>query len=1085
MKQANEEKYDVIQDITLLYELSLAIGKSLDLRTNILNFIRVLQSRKNLNYISVWIKNRYLNFDLSLPNTSLIAGIPEFLNKSVSIPNDHKIYQLLKNSRYITINTSDSSFSEISTERDCTTGCFTIFKLGNIGFLKLYRAQNMNSENDRKLEQIIKKFTISIEGSLFHAKSIHEYKIRQKTEVQLRKKDNLYKTLVEGLDEGIVIIDNKLTITYANPQFLKKTGYALEDLLGKNPIENFFQKDDQADISKQRKKLLKGEKTTFEVRLLKKDGSFIWTYVIGTPLFGDDKEYLGSVNVLLDITQRKQMEEILIESEERTKLIIDSALDAVIIIDMEGLVTHWNQQAEEIFGWTKEEAVGSELKNLIIPKEYKSSHHERIKNYIKTGHGPVLDQRIEITGQRKNGETFPVELTIQSLKHKNKVFFSAFVRDITVPKKAKEDLETTYKRLETLIKSLQSGVLLEDENRKIIITNQKYCNIFKISAKPESLIGMDCTNSAKQSSSLLKNPEKFISSITNLLTEKKAKTNERVEFTDGKIFERNYIPIFSNEKYFGHLWQYKDITDKIKYEDELKIAKHTAEEASISKSRFLANTSHEIRTPLNAIYGFSKLLDETKKSGEQDKYITGIKNSALNLLSVVNDVLDFSKIESGEINLDLNPCCLHDVVNRLFQTLEIRAKKKDIQFSFEIDPNIHPYILADSSKLNQIFLNLLANAIKFTSQGWVKFECLLNKDSTKKTTIQFIVSDTGIGIDQKNQKSIFENFKQEDETTTRKFGGTGLGLPISKQLIELMDGELEIESIKNLGSRFFFSLEFEKAKESDLKIEEFKFKIDENLLAKKNILLVEDNEFNQIIAISMLEKWNITVDTANNGKEAIEKVKNNIYDLILMDKQMPIMDGLQATKTIRTQLKSKVPIIALTANVIKGVIATCLHAGMNDYISKPFEPEILFHKIASVLQLEKSITENLSSELPKTKIDTKQQLLDLSKLSEMMNNEQELVQRMLAKFNKLTPDFIQELNECFNSKKWEELSRTAHKIKPSINLLGIDALYSDFQQLEDNALLDDKIHLIPKTMNKINKLMPVVFEQIENELKEQ
>jgi len=1083
MKQANDEKHDVIQDITLLYELSLAIGKSLDLHTNILNIIRILQSRKNLNYISVWIKNRYLNFDLSLPDTTLVAGLPEFLNKTVSIPNDHKIYQLLKNSRYIKVDDSEADFQLINTEENCKTGCFTIFKLGNIGFLKLYRSQNISSENDRKLEQIIKKLTISIEGSLFHAKSVHESKIRQKAELQLREKDYLYKTLVEGLDEGIVIVDNKLTITYANPQFLKKTGYTLEDLLGKDPIENFFQKDDQADIFKQRKKLLKGEKNTFEVRLLKKDGSFIWTHIIGTPLFDENKDYLGSVNILLDITQRKQMEDILIESEERTKLIIDSALDAVIIIDSEGLVTHWNQQAEEIFGWTKEETIGSELGNLIIPQKYKSAHRQEIKNYLKTGHGPVQNQRIEITGQRKNGESFPVELTIQSLKYKNKIFFSAFVRDITIPKKAKENLETTYRRLETLIKSLQSGILLEDENRKIVITNQEFCNTFNIPAKPESLIGMNGTNSANQSASLLKNSKGFINSISNLLAEKKAKINERVEFADGKIFERDYIPIFSNEKYFGHLWQYKDITNKIRYQDELKIAKHTAEEASVSKSRFLANTSHEIRTPLNAIYGFSKLLDDTCKSTEQDKYITGIKNSARNLLSVINDVLDFSKIESGEIKLDLNPCDLQNIVNRLFQTLEIRAEEKNIQFNFEIDPNIHTYILADSSKLNQIFLNLLANAIKFTLQGWVKFECRLSKDSNKKTTIQFIVSDTGIGIDAKNQKSIFENFKQEDETTTRKFGGTGLGLPISKQLIELMGGELYVDSNKNLGSRFFFSLEFEKAKESDLGLKESQFQIDDKLIAEKNVLLVEDNEFNQIIAISMLEKWNINVETADNGKEAVEKVRNKDYDLILMDKQMPIMDGIQATKIIRNQLQSEVPIIALTANVIKGVISTCLHAGMNDYISKPFEPELLFHKIASVLKLDKPIAESLGKEKLNKQIDVNQCLFNLSKLRKMMNNEEELVERMLSKFSKLTPDFIQELNNNFNSQNWEQLSKTAHKIKPSINLLGINSLYSDFQQLEDYALTDNNLHLIPKIMRKINELMPIIFQQIEKKLK--
>ena len=1083
MRDDKDTKSDIIQDITLLYELSLAIGKSLDLRTNILNFIRILQSRKNLNYVSFWIKDRYLNFDRSLPNSTLIASIPSYLDGEKTISNKHQVYELLKKSSYIKLDSDDINFKAINTEKNIEEGCYTLFKLGNIGFLKLYRSKNINTDNDRKLEQIIKKLTTSIEGSLFHAKSVHESKNRQQAELQLREKDYLYSTLVEGMDEGLIIVNKDLKISYANPQFLKKTGYSLDELVGKDPVKHLFLKNEQAGILKQREILLTGEKNTFETKLLKKNGDILWTHVSGTPLLDANQKYLGSINILLDITERKVMEENLKESEERTRMIIESALDAVIIIDTEGIVTHWNEQAKGIFGWSENEAIGESLSSLIIPENYRAAHEKGIKHYLKTGHGPVLNQRIEITGQHKSGSIFPVELTIQSLKHNNKVFFSAFVRDITEPKKAKVDLETTYKRLETLIINLQSGILLEDENRNIIITNQEFCDVFDIPASPESLIGMDCSDSAKQSAHLLAHPNQFIESIADVLKNRETRINERVEFADGRIFERDYIPIFSNDRYFGHLWQYKNITDKIKYQDELKVAKQFAEEANISKSRFLANTSHEIRTPLNAIYGFSKLLDETKKSNEQEKYISGIKTSSHNLLNVINDVLDFSKIESGETKLDYTACHLPEMVNQLYQTFEFRAEEKGIQLSFNIDSDIHPYIFTDIAKLNQILLNLLSNAIKFTHKGWVKFECILENSTNDKETVRFIVSDTGIGIDKKSLADIFENFKQEDDSTTRKYGGTGLGLAISKQLVELMDSEIHVESTKGIGSRFFFNLEFKKAKQEDIKQKSTHVIVDEELLKGKRILLVEDNEFNQIIAISMLEKWQIDIDTAENGKIAIEKLKHQNFDLILMDKQMPIMDGIQASKIIRQEMKLNVPIIALTANVLKGVITACKEAGMNDYISKPFEPELLFHKMVTILNLNGYRNSELTENHLKSEIQIPDKVLDLSKLEKMMNNEDEMVKRMLIKFNDLTPSYLDDLDKAFNTQNWEELSKIAHKIKPSINLVGIESLTTDFQNLEAFALDEKDLKSIPEIIGRINNYMPQMFQEIEEKLK--
>ena len=387
---------------------------------------------------------------------------------------------------------------------------------------------------------------------------------------------------------------------------------------------------------------------------------------------------------------------------------------------------------------------------------------------------------------------------------------------------------------------------------------------------------------------------------------------------------------------------------------ELVIAKDHAEHSSKAKEQFLANMSHEIRTPINGIDGMCKLLDGTNLSEEQKEYLNAIESSSENLLVIINDILDISKIEAGKLTLEKIGFKIRDCINQNIKTNYYKAEEKDILLLSEIEENIDEILMGDTTRLTQIITNLVSNAIKFTSEGFVKVKLSLDQKTEQTNTIKFEVLDTGIGISEDKLQVIFESFSQEDESTTRKFGGTGLGLSICKQLVELMGGTLGVKSKKGEGTIFHFTLDLAVGDSTDLP-QKTKSSSNVETLTNKSVLLVEDNEINQFLAVTILKKWKINVDVAENGQIALDKLKESNYDVILMDMQMPVMGGIEATKIIREDLKLDTPIIALTANAIKGDEIKCLEAGMNDYVSKPFEHSDLFNKILKAINDGKQI----------------------------------------------------------------------------------------------------------------------------------
>jgi len=475
------------------------------------------------------------------------------------------------------------------------------------------------------------------------------------------------------------------------------------------------------------------------------------------------------------------------------------------------------------------------------------------------------------------------------------------------------------------------------------------------------------------------------------------------------------------------------VKERKEFEKQLEEARENAEQSLETRKLFLANISHEIRTPINAISGMSGILADTDISETQKQYVKAIQSSSKSLMVIVNDILDMSKLESGKFSADFIPFDIRSIVDPLYTSYLLRTDEKGISFNIDYPKDMPRWVFGDPTRLGQILNNLISNAIKFTDKGSVSLKINFEKKG-KLNDFCFTVTDTGIGIDQEKLKTIFEFFSQEDNTITRRFGGTGLGLAISKSIAELLGGEIKVESEKNVGSTFKFSLTMPEAAEQEKNVA-----VALSDLTGKNVLIVEDNELNRFLAVTILKKWNANIHIAENGEEAVAAVKNKEIDIVLMDIQMPVMDGVAASIAIRNELNSNVPIIALTANALESEKEKCWQAGMNEYITKPYNPNYLLEKIIFLIENAASAEEQNSEHV------------SLESLSELMNGSKEQMIQMTTVFLDQIERHFNELKFALNENNLTEISHITHKLKSSFKLFGLNKTGGLLERIEQKA----------------------------------
>jgi PAS domain S-box-containing protein len=524
---------------------------------------------------------------------------------------------------------------------------------------------------------------------------------------------------------------------------------------------------------------------------------------------------------------------------------------------------------------------------------------------------------------------------------------------------------------------------------------------------------------------------------------------------------------------------YAELATGIAEEAKLKAdtARKIAEDAVKAKQQFLSNMSHEIRTPMNAIIGFTKVVLKTELSTKQKEYLTAIKTSGDALIVLINDILDLAKVDAGKMVFEQTPFRLERSIAAMLHLFETKIHEKNLTLIKKYDDRIPKVLLGDPVRLHQIILNLVSNAVKFTKQGSITVGVSLVTEDEDQIVIEFAVTDTGIGIGEDKMAGIFENFQQATSDTSRLFGGTGLGLAIVKQLVEAQGGVISVKSKIEKGSNFCFQLTFKKTNEEtepELAIARTNTEMED-----VRVLVVEDIPLNQLLMRTLLDDFGFKCDIAANGKIGIEKLKSNSYDVILMDLQMPEMNGFEATEYIRKELKLTIPIIALTADVTTADLAKCKAVGMDDYISKPVDERLLQSKI--ILYLTRAA---LSTQMEKVNDDKTTKVTDLNYLIQRTKSDRLLLAEMISLFLGQTISLLREMKESLLIKNWKALHAIVHKIIPSLSIVGIKPHHIDMARvLQENAHGEKNPQEIEKSVYSLNTLLTKACEELEYELK--
>jgi PAS domain S-box-containing protein len=883
---------------------------------------------------------------------------------------------------------------------------------------------------------------------------------------------NYARSLIEASLDPLVTINVDGKITDVNEASIKVTGVAREKLIGTD-FSDYFTEPKKAQLGYQQV-FEQGFVSDYALTIKHKKGA-LTDVLYNASLYKDENgKVIGVFAAARDVTVKKRIEEDLAKTLEEVsgyKFALDQS-SIVAITDSKGIINYANENFIKISKYSRDELIGHD--HRILNSGY---HNKAFMADLWSTISKGNIWRGEIKNRAKDGSYYWVDTTIVPFKDdRGKVYQYVAVRIEITSKK----LAALYSR-SVIEASLDPLFTISPEGK---ITDMNVASVKTTGLSREALIGTDF--------------------ITYFTEPEQARKGYKEAFDKG--FIANFPLVIKDHKLtdvllngsvytdeqgivIGVVIVARDVTDQNRFASELLEAKvfaelatelaeeakrkaesatRIAEDAVKAKQQFLSNMSHEIRTPMNAIIGFTKVVLKTDLTGKQKEYLEAIKISGDALIVLINDILDLAKVDSGKMSFEKVPFKMASSISAMLHLFETKIQEKNLVLIKEYDSRIPEVLIGDPVRLHQIILNLVSNALKFTLEGKIIVSVKLVDEDDESARVHFSVNDTGIGIVETKISKIFENFQQASSGTSRLYGGTGLGLAIVKQLVEAQGGNIQVTSKVDVGSTFSFTLCFQKSKSTTV------VEIDSIELNAENknikVLVVEDIALNQLLMKTLLDDFGFERDIAGNGKIAIEMLEKKSYDIILMDLQMPEMNGFEATDYIRNTLHSKIPIIALTADVTTVDLAKCKAVGMNDYIAKPVDEKLLYSKIVGLVK--KPDVLNLAAE--KAELDDSEyqdRTIDMTYLTHRTKANPKLMMEMIELYLEQTPPLISVMKRSYMDSNWELLNATVHKMIPSFSIMGIHSDYEKMaKRVVEFAISQKETDQISDLVNKIENI---------------
>ena len=891
--------------------------------------------------------------------------------------------------------------------------------------------------------------------------------------VQNEYKNELEKLslIVQKTVNAVIITDASGKIEWINNGFVDMTGYELSEVKGKTPGSLLQGEETNPEtIEYMKRSILNQEPFTCEIFNYKKSGVGYWLRINAQPLFDEHGEISQFFAIEEDITFEKQAQEKLEAQRIFYEQILDNIPTDIAVFSPDHTYLYINP------------------KGISDPVLRKWMIGKKDEDYIKKRNKPLsllegrkkIFQRVLDTKELKsweekmameNGSSKYIMRNMYPVINQDKKvdLIIGYGIDITNIKSIQLEKEESEKRYRDVIDNTLAIVTTHDLDGRFLTVNPMVYKLYGY--KDEEVLGRYLPDfMPKADKSLFQDVY-----LKNIIKDKEATGVFRIKHKDGSIVYNLYNNFLKEEpgKEPYIIGFAVDITDRILAEKELKIAKKVTEDLAKTKQNFLANMSHEIRTPMNAIMGLSSQLQKTVLSEKQKMYLDTITHSSENLLVIINDILDLAKLEAGKLSMEKIGFDPKHLVQKIIQGMSYKSEEKGLRLTNTFcDPELNDILLGDPYRLNQILLNLVSNAIKFTDKGNVEISCKVLEDNDVEQMVEICVKDTGIGMDPMFVRNLFQKFSQEDATITRKFGGTGLGMSITKSLVDLMGGDIIVESEKGTGTSIKVRISLEKGTQEDSEKRK-EHVIDVKILEGKKILIVDDNETNRLIATTILGEYGALLSEAEDGAIAVKKVSQDNFDLVLMDIQMPELNGYEATKLIREKFRSEIPIVALTANAIKGENEKCFQAGMDGYLSKPFTEDQLLQIVCEWLDKGNDASIGIIDEVDQSP------LYNLTKLEDIAKGNQKFIDKMLRLFIDQVPDSVAEIKMAYKEGDFQNIKKTAHKIKPTIDIMEIVSLKNVIRDMEKNAEIYQSSELLENLISQLDEVIGKVVDSLQ------